>query len=107
MFKRFMDKIKLVESFSMTMKTSMWIHYIILANENAVSATNEKILEVRRRRVISSIVFSASCLESFINEYAYEKLWNEWESIERLSLSDKWLVVIKLINNKHLQRSSM
>jgi len=104
--KYFFNKIKPIETVTFQMKTSLWIVFINLVNENLELARNEKYLEIRRRRIISVVVFAAACIESFINEYAQEHLSNEWESIDRLSLSDKWLVVIKLLNKKELSRKA-
>ena len=104
--KYFFNKIKPIETVTFQMKTSLWIVFINLVNENLELARNEKYLEIRQRRIISVVVFAAACIESFINEYAQEHLSNEWESIDRLSLSDKWLVVIKLLNKKELSRKA-
>lgn len=105
--KIFDEKISIIDMpITMHMRTSLWIAYINLAFENLDLAIKEKALEIRRRRIISTVVFVGACLETFINEYGIENISEEWESIERLPLSDKWLIVIKLIGKGKLSRNS-
>jgi len=105
--KKLSDKLDIQAAMAARMKTSLWVSYLSLSKNNLQQAKKEEISWKRRKSIIATIVFSTACLECFINEMAIENLTNEWKSIERLSLPDKWLITIKLISkNKTFLRDS-
>lgn len=64
------------------------------ANLSKQAANNEEKLH----HSLVSIIMACCSLEAFINTYAMEKHWNEWDSkegncYERKSIKEKWLLI--------------
>lgn len=98
------DKITIKDSLSIQMKTSLWITYINLSFQFLNDLKAEKILEKRRRLTVATIIFSATCLDSFVNEIIGEYLVEEEDLVVKLPLHDKWRLVIMLISNSKIKK---
>lgn len=61
-----------------------------------------------QKHVTISIIFSALCLEAFINYYAINNLKRPYfnKYIESLPIGKKWMIVPKLINGKSFEMGS-
>lgn len=58
-----------------------------LAQDERISVL--KLDEIYQERA-NAIVLGAACLEAFINHHGYDTFSKSWESVEKLSLVDKW-----------------
>ncbi len=54
-----------------------------------------KLDEVYQERA-NAIVLGAACLEAFINHLGYDTFAKYWDSVEKLSLTDKWKIYLAL-----------
>ncbi|OGC96292.1 MAG: hypothetical protein A2W25_03995 [candidate division Zixibacteria bacterium RBG_16_53_22] len=62
----------------------------------------------RREQLIISIIFSALCLEAFINHYAISNFDKSYFNnyIESLPIKKKWMIIPKLITGKSFKMGS-
>lgn len=84
------------------LKVQIYKHWLILAEklyfDSNPSKQTPSISDQRRRLLYGATLFLAFALESFINEIGIEFCPNEFESLDKISTSDKWLIIPRLIS---------